>query len=243
MEILKWVIVVTFAFLGGLTQTVTGFGAAIVMMLAFPYFFSLSQAPALASSIGLLVSGSLTVQFFQYIDFKKCLIPTLIYTILSFATVMLTKYVDIRTAGLIYGVFLLLLAFYYFFLSGKLKMKAGPVSMLFASTVSGVAGGFFGIGGPLMAVYYSDIFTDKLVYMASIQFNFFVGNVIAFITRISQGIYTADLIKYTLAGFVAIFLGRQTGLRIVNQVDRDLLKKLIYGTVAVSGVLTILKYL
>lgn len=242
MNFLTWIIVAVFAFAGGFVQTVSGFGGAIVMMLAFPYFFPLKQAPALASAIGLGVSGSLMVTFFKKIDWKKCLVPTIIYTALSQITIFLIPYMNVNLMGVIYGVFLIFIALWYFFAAGKVSLK-GTFGMLFSTFVSGIACGLFGIGGPLMAVYYSDIIADKTTYLATIQFNFFFGNLISFISRIINGIYTVDLVKYTLFGFVFIWLGRQAGLKVLGKIDREALKKFIYVIVAASGVFSIFKYI
>lgn len=238
---LSYVIVILFAFLGGLTQTVTGFGAAIVMMLAFPYFFDITKAPALASAIGLFVSGSLCFKFRKKIDLKISGWPTAIYTGISLLVILIIKYLNIDALRIGYGVFLIVLALYYFIFSGKVKMSGRWPSMLFASGISGIACGLFGIGGPLMAVYYSDITQASEVYLANIQFNFFLGNLISLITRIVRGIYTPDLIVYNLIGFIGMFAGRQLGLRITGKINAVTLKKIIYIFVAISGIITILK--
>ena len=91
-----------------------------------------------------------------------------------------------------------------------------------------------------MALYYSDITSATDVYLANIQFNFFLGNLISFLTRVFRGIYKKDLILYNLIGFVGIFAGRQAGLLLRGKVDAKTLKKVIYGFVAISGLITIL---
>ena len=44
------------AMAAGAIQTITGFGAAIILMTVLPYFFDILQASALASSITLGVT-------------------------------------------------------------------------------------------------------------------------------------------------------------------------------------------
>ena len=241
MELIKLIIVMLLSFLGGVVQTVTGFGGGIVMMLVFPYFFDITKAPALSAAIGMALSGSLTIKFRKKIDFRKSSIPTVLYVIISQIAILLIRYLDMKVIGLVYGGFLIALALYYFFLAKRIRLREGTGTMLFATGVSGLASGFFGIGGPLMAVYYSNILPLGEVYIASTQFNFFMGSILSFVTRILRGIYTIDLLSYTILGIAAIIVGRQVGLRIARRINGPLLKKIIYVFVAVSGVITILK--
>ena len=71
MELTKLIIVILFSFLGGVVQTVTGFGGGIVMMLVFPYFFDITKAPALSAAIGMALSGSLTIKFWKKSIFER----------------------------------------------------------------------------------------------------------------------------------------------------------------------------
>ena len=239
--LIKLLIVTVFSFMGGVVQTVTGFGAGIVMMLAFPYFFDITKAPALSQAVTMALSGSLAWKFRKKIDLKKTGIPTLIYVAVSQAAIYMIKYLDMDLIRLIYGLFLVALAVYYFIPKKKKEKPAGTAEMLIDTGVSGLASGFFGIGGPLMAVFYSGIFPLGEIYAANIQFTFFAGSIMSFATRIMRGIYTKDLILYTVVGITYITLGRELGLKITGKINGVMLKKIIYIFVAVSGIITVLK--
>ena len=49
------------------------------------------------------------------------------------------------------------------------------------------------------------------------------------------------MVPMTLLGMVAITLGKLGGLRILERLNTDVLKKIIYIFVGISGVLTILR--
>jgi uncharacterized membrane protein YfcA len=104
-----------------------------------------------------------------------------------------------------------------------------------------VTSGLFGIGGPLMAVYFVSVSRDKESYIANIQCLFAVTNVVNFLLRISKGIYTVDLIPITLLGFAGITLGKMLGLRLLERMELEGMKKWVYLFVGASGVLTVLQ--
>lgn len=60
-------------------------------------------------------------------------------------------------------------------------------------------------------------------------------------TRCTNGLYTADLVPYTLIGFGSVLLGKQCGVHFVDSIDTSLMKKLVYSFIAISGLLLVLK--
>jgi len=79
------------AIIAGIIQTVTGFGAAVFLMLFMPYFFDMIAAPAVTSAITVGLSLTLAWKFRKYIKLKVCLFPTLIYLFFSIASINLAK--------------------------------------------------------------------------------------------------------------------------------------------------------
>ena len=85
-----WAVVFLAAAGAGLIQSVTGFGAAVMMMLVLPYFFDMIRSPALSSSISLGLSAVLVWRFRKYVDWKLTLPVALAYVTLSTADAALT---------------------------------------------------------------------------------------------------------------------------------------------------------
>lgn len=90
-----------------------------------------------------------------------------------------------------------------------------------------------------MAVYFISAIEDKKSYIGTIQFLFAFTNIINLLIRIANGIYTTDLIPATLLGFAGITIGKMAGLRILDKIDPDKIKKLVYAFVGISGVLSL----
>lgn len=242
---LKIAIVIVLALLGGVVQSVSGFGNAIVMMLGFPSAFGITGAAAVSGSIGVANNLMLTLKYKNGISLeslKKTVWIAAIYTAASILVINFTKYIDVRIIGIAYGIFLILLAIYFAFLDGKIKLQ-GVFWMVFSAVVSGMGTGLFSIGGPLMAVYFSQIFEERDTFISNLQLDFVIGGVISFITRIVNGIYTADMILYTIAGIAASYAGMLIGIKLVSIIRPKIVKIIMYVLVLIAGIMTLVKYI
>ena len=224
----------------GLIQSVTGFGSGIFMMVFFPMLFPILQSSALSSSISFMLTCALTWHYRKIIDWKLTLLPGIVYIGMSSAAIILAPYLPTAILKKVFGVVMILLSIYFLTISGKLKIKANMVSATICAMISGVMGGLFGIGGPPMVIYFLAALDDKEKYLATIQFFFFVTGTYNVIFRIIKGIYTVDLIPYTIIGIVAITIGKKIGLRIVDKINAETMKKLVYAFLGFAGLTNVL---
>ena len=231
------------AVMAGVIQSVTGFGSAVFLMLFVPWFYDMVAASAISSSIAMGLGITLAWRFRKHIEWKLCAFPAIVYLVGSVGAISVIRDIDLDALTLAFGVFLILLSVYFLAVSGKMSIKGGWKSAVVCSAISGVSSGLFGIGGPLMAVYFVSVSRNKESYIANIQCLFAVTNVVNFLLRIQKGIYTADLIPITLVGFACITLGKVLGLRILERMELEGMKRWVYLFVGASGVLTVLQQL
>ncbi|MBQ3193332.1 MAG: sulfite exporter TauE/SafE family protein [Oscillospiraceae bacterium] len=153
---------------------------------------------------------------------------------------LVCSYFWIIYLSLAFGVFLIVLAFYFFAFSERITMQANRKTAALCAMLSGITSGFFGIGGPLMAIYFISAIKEKESYIGTIQFLFAFTNIINLFTRIVNGIFTIDLLPATILGFAGITMGKTIGLHILDRTDPSKIKKLVYAFVGISGILTLL---
>ena len=91
-----------------------------------------------------------------------------------------------------------------------------------------------------MVVYFLAAMDDKEQYLATIQFFFFTTGLYTMILRCVNGIYTLDLMPYTVIGLIAVILGKWIGGRIVDRIDTVTMKKIVYVFLGLSGIATLL---
>ena len=235
-----YIIVFAIAILAGAVQTITGFGAAVVLMLVLPRFFDMVTAPAVSSAIAMGISISLVWKLRKHIKLQICLLPTAVYLLCSVLGILIAKRVHLEYLSVAFGVFLIALSVYFFVFSEKIKIQASWKMAVVCAMISGFTAGLFGIGGPLMAAYYISAIDDKKTYIASLQFMFAFTNVTNLFVRIFNGIFTANLLPVVLLGMLGVTIGKTGGLRILDKVHPGKIKKLVYAFVGVSGLLSLL---
>ena len=239
---MSWLVLALSALAGGTVQTVTGFGAAVVMMLFLPDFLGMIAAPAIVQTICAGLSIPLVIRFWKKANWRVCILPAVIYISCSAVIISLIGSFDLNVLKLLFGVFLVLLAAYFIFFAKTLKVKANiPTAILF-SVISGVFSGLFGIGGPLMAVYFLAATEDKEQYVGTSQLFFAACNLFNLVMRCIRGIYTVDLIPMTIAGIAAINVGKWFGLKILDRLNQELMKKIVYAFIGIAGIVTIVQY-
>ena len=237
-----WAAVILSALAAGLIQSVTGFGAAVVMMLVVPKFLGMATAPALISSICIFLSILLAWKFRKHVNVRQTITVAVLYIIVSSVTIWVSASWDLDFLSLIFGLFLIALSFYYLVLAKNLTIKVTPVSTVVCSMLSGLFGGLFSTGGPIASILFMGMTNDKMGYLANIQFLFVMTNMSNTLVRIFRGVYTADLIPLTIAGIIGINVGKKIGLKVLDRIDIELMRKIIYAFIGVSGMINVYKY-
>ena len=236
-----WISVVVMATLSGVVQAISGFGAGILMMLVLPQFFDMLTSSAIGSAISIGATGTLAWKFRKHMNLRITLLPAVVYMVCSLTVLNFIQGMDMALLTLVFGVFLVALSLYSFVFSKRMKLQPNWWTGTICAAISGVCSGLFGIGGPLMAVYFVSATEDKETYIGSLQGMFCVTSSVNLLMRVFKGIYTLDLLPLTLVGMLCINVGKLLGLRIVDRLNADTFRKVVYAFVGVAGILTILK--
>lgn len=239
---ISYLVMAAAAVVAGVIQSVTGFGSAVFMMLIIPFFFDMVSSSALSATIALALTLSLSWKFRKAIQLELCAFPTVVYLIFSVTAINLIKGMDLEILSLAFGVFLMLLAGYFFLFSERITLSGNRKTAAVCFALSGTTSGLFGIGGPLMALYFVATSKNKESYIANVQFVFAVTGIGNFLTRVVKGVYTVDLIPATLLGFLGILIGKAIGLKILDRLDLKRMKQCVYAFVGISGFITVAEH-
>lgn len=238
---MKFAIIALSALAAGIVQTVTGFGSAIVMMLFFPSLMPVLYAASTSSAISLSLNAGTTWSFRKHIRWDLLVVPAVCYTLTASVVLELAGSIDAGLVLKIFGVFLMALSVYFLFFARQLRIQATPVTACSCAVLSGAASALFGIGGPPMVVYYLAALPEKEDYLGTIQAYFFFTGIYTMAYRIWKGFYTLDLLPATLIGTTGILLGMLVGKRIVNRINTDTMRKLVYVFLGITGLINLLK--
>lgn len=239
-EVLTMLYLVTImvSLLGATIQGITGFGASLVIMATLPYFTTLPQAVALSGVIPMVQMAVLVWLHKKDINWRRVVIPTVFYLVGCWLTIKYTLSFDPRLLKGWFGVFLIILAIYFLGFSEKAQVKDTIPVMVACSFASGLCNGLFGIGGPLMVLYYLAACDSMDEYVGNIQCLFLITDIYCLATRAKEGIFTADMIGPAAVGIVAILIGQVIASKLLSKINsEDVIRKCSYMMVGVSGVL------
>ena len=238
-----WPVVIASSLAAGIVQTVTGFGAVVTMMLVFPYFFDMIDAPTLALSINLIYCFVLCCKYIRHIDLSIAFWPTAAYAVVSYFVTGFVGGMELRTLVIIFAVFLMLLSVYLLTFSSKIKAKPSKLLGFGCGIFSGITSGLFAIGGPPMAPYFLAASKDHEAYVANMQFMFVVSTALNIVGRIRNGIFRYSLLPYVAAGTACILVGMYLGERLSRRINADKMKVIVYVFVGLSGLVLLLQQL
>ena len=222
---------------GAIVQSTTGFGFGSVMMAVLPYFMAnYLQVAALSTLCGTSMSIMVAAKNFRKADFKVILPLFTGYIVSCTVAVRVSKGFDGETLTKALGVILIMVSIYFVFFNNKIKIKPTFKNGVIAGMIGGAGSALFSISGPPTVIYMLAAVEDKDVYRASTLTFFAMGGIYSTAVRIANGIFTAQMVQLWLMALVALALGAYIGGKIFHMINADMLKKLVYGYMAVSGV-------
>lgn len=227
--------------LAGLIQGVVGFGGGIITMLIFPLFVSIPVGAGITSALGIPLCLSMVIRYRREVNVKMALLPALLYNIISSFVISYSVYVDQITIKKIFGVFLILLCLYYLFVSKNVQNKKLSLPMsIVCIAISATCDGLFGIGGPLMVLYFMSMISGTHAYLGTIQLFFWTNSMYNTALRFYKGILLPEHFVLLAVGTVAILIGGAVAGKIVDRLNVTTMRKLIYIMIGIGGVINLL---
>lgn len=224
-----------------MTQRVCGFGFGIFIMMVLPFIMpSFGEATALSGLLAIFTALVPAIHLVKKVPWKK-LIPILVtFIVTSFFGVMTVKYVDgaLLKKGL--GAVMIVISLYFMFLNGKFTLRPTIGVQAGMGTLSGLMGGLFAMQGPPAVIYFIGCTEDKEEYMAITQWYFLIGNSVMTIYRAGHGFVTPLVFESWFVGMAGVLIGLLIGAKIYARINADLLRKIIYGFMAFSGLVALL---
>ncbi len=236
-----YVVMALAALAGGIIQPLTGFGSAVILMVAAQYFFDITVAPSVAAAICVVQSGIMAWSRRRSIDLRQILPPIALYTVCSLVVISLLGKMDLHVLTAVFGGFLMLLAAYFLFIAKRVQLHPSPAAGMLCSAFPGCCAGAFTIGGPMMALYFVAIARDKESYVANMQFLFVTTNAINLAMRTWRGLYGAEYLPITAVGAAFVVLGMVIGNALSRRMSGDMARQVVYIGVGVSGLVTLLQ--
>ncbi len=233
--------VAAIAIAGSFTQSISGFGFAIIVMALWPLVIPLHSAVIVEVITAFVMVSYISFKLFKHINFKLLIYPLItsfITSTLGVATLMSSAENLLRR---ILGGVLIILAAYFLFYSDKIKIKPSIINGLIAGGISGFFAGLMSIGGPPIAAYFLSVTDDKMEYNATLQFYFFLSSVYLFFIHLLLGNITGEVVKYSFVGIIGVAVGTIVGLKLFKKLSLNIIKKIVYIFMMIVGLFMLTK--
>jgi uncharacterized membrane protein YfcA len=244
MDIMQMILIFIVGGVASFVQRVSGFGMGVVSMMFLPYLVtSPITAGTISNMTSSITSTTNAIRYRKDIAFKTIL-PVLISAMLIIPpSVSFAKRIPTASFTVILGIVMILLSIYFLFVGKRLSIKPTLLKGIGCGLCSGVMNGLFSTAGPPLALYLSAALSNKQVYFATIQFFFGASNIYTVAVRIMNGLVTGQVLMFAAAFVIGAFCGDAIGRGVFKKLDGAKVKKLIYLSMMLSGIVMVVRNL
>lgn len=224
---------------GGFVQAVTGFGSAIIIMIFLPLIFSMTAAPAVSDAITMMLSFAMFWRYRKSVKVRGIFIPVGFYLFASMLVIYRSAFWDTRVLKALFGVFLIVLAGYFFLVSDRMKVQPSFGMNAGCAVLSGICGGLFAISGPPVSLYYLAASKSKEEYLGTLNAFFSIVVVFNILSRMSNGFITAELLPFMALGSGAVLAGCFAGSMVSHRIQLSVMRKCVYTLMIFAGIVSV----
>ena len=174
-------------------QGIAGFGSGPVQMMVYPLYWTIPTAAAVSVCVSVPLNLNMTLTYLKEIRWKKVLVPILPYMAVCSLAISFSLNVDQTLIKRIFGVFLIALSAYYLCFSRREKKPLGPWQTAAYILISALCDAFFGIGGPLMVIYFLNKTDSAKEYLGTAAAFFLINGVYNTVYRLLSGILASGI--------------------------------------------------
>lgn len=224
-------------FVASVIQGISGFAFGMVVLMVFPYLFGYTKSLVLASLMAAVLVCYNAYLYRKSINWQWVPWWVGVFLVTDLASMLVLKHVgDDPIWYKLMGVIFILMALYLLWGQKVLHVKANKKSLLVLGGGSGLIMGAFGVGGPLMAAFFLEATKNKEEYLGTTQVICVITMALDVVLRVLNGMFSSDLIGFTLLGIVFMVAGLLIARRLVRHMDALTMRRFICLVVMVDGV-------
>lgn len=235
IDLLTQVVVFLTIFFAIFTQSVAGFGLALVSMPILAGIIGIRNATPLIVLVAILAEVILLFRYRNEINVKavwRMIVAGMIGIPLG---VIALKRLDERIILTVLGVLIVLYAVYAL-LNLRLPSLEGNSWPFGFGFISGVLGGAYNIAGPLVIVYGDCRKWQPKEFKGNLQGYFLLGSVIAVISHALAQNFSREIFNLYLLSIPAIVLGLIAGLSLDKYVNQVIFRKVVLVGLVIAGI-------
>lgn len=221
-------------FLAVFTQSVSGFGVALVAMSILPAILGIQTATPLVALIAVVL------EIFLFLRYRSAFKLQAIWRIIlaSFAGIPIGLYVlrqaDPEIIVKFLGFILIAYAVYGLF-QFKMPELKHPLWAFLVGLISGIIGGAYNTVGPPVIIYGNCRRWPPKEFKSNLQGYFMITSSVIVLGHSISGNLTVDIWKYFLLSAPALILGVIAGVSLDNVINPKLFRKIVLVLLLVMG--------
>jgi uncharacterized membrane protein YfcA len=216
------------------TQSVTGFGLALVSMPILAGLIGVRTATPLVVLVAIIAELILLIRYKSEINLRAVWRITAAGALGIPLGVWALKALDEKLILTILGIFIVFYAVYalFNFRLPTLERSIWPYGFGFAS---GVVGGAYNVAGPLVIIYGNCRNWQPKEFKGNLQGFFLVGSVVALISHALASNITQDVVNNFILSLPAIGIGLLAGLSLDKYLNPVVFRKIVLVGLILAG--------
>ncbi|MEW5830288.1 MAG: sulfite exporter TauE/SafE family protein [Chloroflexota bacterium] len=221
-------------FLAAFTQSLSGFGLALVSMALLPAIVGIQMATPLVALAAIVIEVVLLLRFRQTLELRLIWPVVLASVIGTPVGVLFLRGVDERIALSVLGVVIAGYALYALFglRLPELKNQLWP---WLAGFVGGALGGAYNTSGPPVIIYADCRKWPRETFKSNLQGYFIINSLTVLAAHFAGGTVTSRVWATFWPTLPAIALGLAAGLSLDHRLDPQAFRKIVLALLVVMG--------
>jgi len=222
-------------FLGCFTQSLTGFGVALVMMAVLPSLIGLKVATPLVALTAIVLETVMLIRYSGALQFKSIL-GLLVSSLIAIPLgIFYFRRLDEGIALFVLG-FILTAYALYALIGFRLPALSHPAWAWGFGFTGGLLGGAYNTSGPPVVVYGNCRRWSPQEFKSNLSGYFLVNSVMVVSTHWLGGNFTPDVTSHFLPALPALFLGFLLGQGLDRWLNPELFRRIVLVLLVVLGV-------
>ena len=222
-------------FLGCFTQSLTGFGVALVTMALLPSLIGLQIATPLVALVGIVLEVLILIRYRESLKFKSILGLIVSCMVAIPVGVIYFRKLDENIALFLLGLIILLYAIYALW-GFRLPTLYHPAWAWIFGFAGGLLGGAYNTSGPPAVVYGNCRKWTPQEFKSNLAGYFLVGSVVVVFTHWLSGNFTSEVWFDFWITLPALLIGFILGQSLDKWIDPELFRKIVLVMLVVLGI-------
>lgn len=221
-------------FLGAFTQSLTGFGVALVAMAILPSLWGLQVATPLVALTGIVLESVLLIRYRESLQIKSIWRLVVASVVAIPIGIYVLRQLDDRIALFVLGLIIFGYALYAL-IGFRLPELHHPLWAWLTGLASGMLGGAYNTAGPPIVIYGNCRRWSPQEFKSNLSGFFIVNSLMVVFTHFFSGNFTHEVMSIFWWVLPALVLGFIAGQSLDRWLNPEIFRKIVLVVLIVLG--------